>query len=103
MAQFRGRLQGPELEPSNVLIDIGDGRFRVSAGRIHVGSWALEKISAERTSIYKFDLDIDGDKFDFFPDDPSTFSDAIGAFIDLTEPRTRFGLKARIERASSGS
>lgn len=102
MAQFKGRLQGPELEPSVVLIDINDGRFRVSAGRIHIGSWALEKINAERTSIYKFDLDIVGDHFEFYPEDPSSFSEAIGAFIDLTEPRSRFGLKARIEKAASG-
>jgi hypothetical protein len=102
MAQFTGRLQGPHLEPSNVLIDIGDGRFRVSAGRLHVGSWALQTISAERTSIYKFSLDISGEHFDFYPDDPSTFSDTIGAIIDLTESKGRFGLRQRIERAASG-
>lgn len=102
MAQFTGRLQGPRLEPSNVLIDIGDGRFRVSAGRLHVGSWHLSTITAERTSIYKFSLNIGGEPFDFYPDDPSTFSDTIGAIIDLTEPRGRFGLRERIERAASG-
>lgn len=102
MAQFTGRLQGPHLEPSNVLIDIGDGRFRVSAGRLHVGSWALHNITAERTSIYKFSLDINGEHFDFYPDDPSTFSDTIGAIIDLTESKGRFGLRQRIERAASG-
>ena len=102
MAQFTGRLQGPDLEPSNVLIDIGDGRFRVSAGRLHVGSWALERIGAERVSIYKFALTVAGDPFEFYPDDPSTFSDAIGAFIDLTESKDRFGLKARIEKAANG-
>lgn len=101
MAQFTGRLQGTTLEPSNVLIDIGDGRFRVSAGRLHVGSWSLSTITAERTSIYKFSLDINGEHFEFYPDDPSTFSDTIGAIIDLTEPRTRFGLRQRIERAAS--
>ncbi|MGD2059418.1 MAG: hypothetical protein PVF87_01000 [Acidimicrobiia bacterium] len=101
MAQFTGRLQGPTLEPSKVLIDVGDGRFRVSAGRLHVGSWALEKIKAERTSIYKFALHIDGEHFEFYPDDPSTFSDSIGAVIDLTESKGRFGLRNRIERASS--
>ena len=99
MASFTGRLQGPNLVPSNVLIDIGDGRFRVSAGRKHVGSWALERITAERTSIYKFDLHIEGEHFDFYPDDPSTFSDAIGAIIDLTEPKGRFGLRQRIEKS----
>jgi len=102
MAQFTGRLQGPNLDPSTVLIDIGDGRFRVSAGRIQLGSWPLEKITAERTSIYKFTLDIASEHFDFYPDDPSTFSDAIGAIIDLSEPKGRFGLRERIERAASG-
>jgi hypothetical protein len=101
MAQFTGRLHGPTLEPSNVLVDIADGRFRVSAGRLHVGSWALEKIQAERTSIYKFSLDIEGEIFDFYPDDPSTFSDSIGAVIDLSGSRSRFGLRQRIERAAS--
>lgn len=83
-----------------MLIDIDEGRFRVSAGRLHIGSWAIERIHAERTSIYRFDLNIDGDRFDFFPDDPSAFSDSVGAFIDLTESSGRFGLKARIERAA---
>ena len=101
MAQFTGRLQGPRLEPSKVLIDIGDGRFRVSAGRRHLGSWSLDRITAERTSIYKFSLDIDEEHFDFYPDDPSTFSDSIGAIIDLTEPKGRFGLRERIERSAS--
>lgn len=101
MAQFTGRLQGTTLEPSHVLIDIGDGRFRVSAGRLHVGSWALDKIKAERTSIYKFALDIEEEMFDFYPDDPSTFSDSIGAVIDLSESKSRFGLRQRIERAST--
>lgn len=101
MAQFTGRLQGPHLEPSNVLIDIGEGRLRVSAGRLHVGSWSLQSVTAERTSIYKFSLDIDGERFEFYPDDPSDFSDTIGAIIDLTEPRTRFGLRERIDRAGN--
>lgn len=102
MAQFKGRLQGPELEPSAVLIDISDGRLRVIAGRIPLGSWAIGKVKAERTSIYRFKLDIDGDAFEFHPDDPSSFSNAVGAVIDLTEPRSRFGLKERIEEVMSG-
>ncbi|MCI0425281.1 MAG: hypothetical protein L0Z47_05430 [Actinobacteria bacterium] len=102
MAQFTGRLQGPELQPSTVLIDIADGRFRVSAGRVQIGSWPLAKIHAERTSIYRFELDIAGDRFDFFPDDPSTFSSEIGAIVDLTETKGRFGLRQRIERVSNG-
>jgi hypothetical protein len=87
--------------PSNVLIDVGEGRFRVSAGRLHVGSWALERITAERTSIYKFALNIDGEQFEFYPDDPSSFSESIGAIIDLREAKGRFGLRQRIEQAST--
>lgn len=100
MAHFTGRLQGPDLDPTTVLIDVDDGRFRISAGRLHIGSWPIHQIHAERTSIYRFDLNIDGDRFDFFPDDPSNFSDSVGAVIDLTESSGRFGLKARIERES---
>jgi hypothetical protein len=103
MAQFTGRLQGSSLDPSTVLIDISEGRFRVSAGRMQIGSWPIDKISAERTSVYRFDIDIDGDRFDFIPEDPSAFSDAVGAVVDLTESEGgRFGLKARIERAANG-
>jgi hypothetical protein len=100
MAQFTGRLQGQDLDPSNVLIDIADGRFRVSAGRRQLGSWSLDRITAQRTSIYKFTLDIQGEEFDFYPNDPSTFSDAVGAVIDLSETKSRFGLRERIERAA---
>jgi hypothetical protein len=102
MAQFTGRLQGADLQPSSVLIDITDGRFRVSAGRIQIGSWPLSKITTERTSIYRFEIDIDGDHFEFTPDDPSAFSNEVGAVIDLTETKGRFGLKERIERVSNG-
>jgi hypothetical protein len=101
MAQFTGRLQGTHLEPSTVLIDITDGRFRVSAGRIQIGSWPMARIRAERTSIYRFELQIEDDHFDFFPDDPSAFSNEVGAVVDLTESKNRFGLKARIERVAN--
>ena len=101
MPQFNGRLQGPDLEPSFVHIDINDGRFRISRGRIQVGSWPLAHVTAERTSPYRFNLDIAGETFEFTPDDPSTFSDSIGAVVDLREHKGRFGLKARIEQVTN--
>ena len=85
-----------------MMVEIADGRFRISSGRIKLGSWSLEDVRAKRQSIYRFSLDIGGDHFDFIPDDPSAFSDAIGAVIDLTETPGRFGLKARIEKAARG-
>ena len=102
MAQFTGRLRGPNSDPSRVLIDISDERFSVSTGRVQIGSWEIQKISAERTSIFSFELNIDGNRYDFNPEDPSAFSEAVGAVIDLTESKGRFGLKARIERATNG-
>jgi hypothetical protein len=98
MAQFTGRLQSESLVPTTVWIDIGEGRLRISAGRRHLGSWPLDGVKAERTSIYKFSLDIQGERFEFYPDDPSTFSDSIGAIIDLTESKGRFGLRERIQK-----
>jgi hypothetical protein len=85
-----------------VLIDIGDGRFNVSVGGMQIGSWPIEQVAAERTSIFRFELSIDGDRFDFNPEDPSAFSEAVGAVIDLTESQGRFGLKTRIERMANG-
>lgn len=101
MATYAGRLQSETLEPSFVTIEISEGRFRVVAGRRHMGSWSLDQIKAHRTSVYRFALTIEGDEFEFFPEDPSSFSDAVGAVIDLRERSGRFGLKARIEKATS--
>jgi hypothetical protein len=89
------------LEPTAVTIEIADGRFRVVAGKRHLGSWPVDQIVIHRTSVYRFAFEIEGDGFEFFPDDPSAFSNAAGAVVDLTEAKGRFGLKARIEDASN--
>lgn len=101
MSSFTGRLQGMGLEPTTVMIDITDGRFRVSAGRRQLGSWPLGSIETERKSIYRFDLAIGEERFEFFPADPKGFADEVGVVVDLRETTGRFGLKARIERAAS--
>jgi hypothetical protein len=101
MAQYAGRLQSERLEISVVTVNVDDDdRVRIMAGRRPIGSWPIAKVNAERRSIYKFDLVIDGEAFEFFPDDPSGFGDAVGAVIDLTNDGNRFGLKARIAEAS---
>lgn len=101
MSSYTGRLQGVGLEPSTVLIDIDEGRFRVAAGRKQLGSWPLEAIIAERKSIYRFELGIGDELFEFTPEDPNSFAAAVGAVVDLRETTGRFGLKARIDRAAS--
>ncbi len=100
MAYYPGRLQGPRLEPTLVTVEVDDGRMRIVAGRRHMGSWPLPTMEIHRTSIYLFGFDIEGDSFEFFPDDPSAFSDAVGAVVDLTGREGRYGLKARIQDAT---
>ena len=102
MAFFQGRLKAQRLEPTAVTIEIADDRFRVVAGRRHLGSWPLTSLVINRTSVYRFAFEIEGDAFEFFPDDPPAFSNAAGAIIDLTEKKGRFGLKERIQQASTG-
>ena len=101
MAFFQGRLRAQRLEPTAVTIEIAEDRFRVVAGRRHLGSWPLASLVINRTSVYRFAFDIEGDSFEFFPEDPSAFSNAAGAIIDLTEKKGRFGLKERIQNASN--
>lgn len=101
MAFFQGRLRARRLEPTAVTIEIAEDRFRVVAGRRHLGSWPLDRLVINRTSVYRFAFDIEGDSFEFFPEDPSAFSNAAGAIIDLTEKKGRFGLKERIQNASN--
>ncbi len=101
MTFYAGRLKAIRLEPTAVTIEVADGRFRVVAGKRHLGSWPMETLEIHRTSVYRFAFEIDGDSFEFFPEDPSAFSDAVGAVVDLTESKGRFGLKARIEDASN--
>ena len=101
MAFFQGRLRAQRLEPTAVTIEIAEDRFRVVAGRRHLGSWPLDGLVINRTSVYRFAFEIEGDSFEFFPEDPSAFSNAAGAIIDLTEKKGRFGLKERIQNTSS--
>lgn len=101
MTQYLGRLQSDTLEISFVTVNVDDDdRVRIMAGRRPLGSWPIAKVKAERRSIYKYDLEIDGEAFEFFPEDPSGFGDAVGAVVDLTNDGNRFGLKARIAEAS---
>ena len=91
------------MDPRYVTVEIGDdGQLRIVAGRRRMGTWPLEQVDVERTSVYRFTLRVDDEMFEFFPEEPASFADAAGAVVDLSELKGRFGLKARIEKASSG-
>lgn len=81
-------------------MEIVDDRLRIVTGGTQIGSWPLASVSVERTSIYRFALEIEGDSLEFFPEEPSEFSNSVGAVIDLTEIQGRFGPKPRIQEAS---
>jgi hypothetical protein len=98
---YLGRLQGSMLEPTSVTVEIIDDRLRIVAGRTEIGSWPLASVSVERTSIYRFALVIEDDTLEFIPDEPTGFSDEIGAVINLTAREERFGLKARLQEANN--
>jgi hypothetical protein len=98
---YTGRLRALRLEPTAVTIEIAEGRFRVVAGKRHLGSWPMDSLEIHRTSVYRFAFEIEGDAFEFFPEDPSGFASAAAAIVDLTETKGRFGLKARIQDASN--
>ena len=101
MATYLGRLRGSDLESTSVTIETLDDRLSIAAGGTEIGSWPLYSVSVERTSIYRFALEIEDDTLEFIPDEPTGFSNEIGAVIDLTARQERFGLKARLQEANS--
>jgi hypothetical protein len=101
MAIYTGRLQGSTLEPTSVTVETIDNQLRIVTGQTEIGSWPLASVSVERTSIYRFALEIEDDTLEFIPDEPTGFSDEIGAVIDLTPRQERFGLKARLQEAKN--
>ncbi len=100
MTIYMGRLQSQGLEPTSVTVETVDDQIRIATGRTQMGSWPLSEVSVQRVSIYRFSLEIEGDALEFFPEEPSEFSNAVGAVIDLTQPRRRFGLKERIREVT---
>ena len=103
MTRFLGRMQGSSMDPKFVTVEIGDdARLRIVAGRRRMGTWPLNQVDTERTSIYRFTLRLEDEVFEFFPEDPVEFADAAGAVVNLSEIKGRFGLRARLmETAAS--
>ena len=92
MTRFLGRMQGSSMDPKFVTVEIGDdARLRIVAGRRRMGTWPLNQVDTERTSIYRFTLRLEDEVFEFFPEDPVEFADAAGAVVNLSEIKGRFG------------
>ena len=100
MADYSGRLHGRSLESTYVTLEVADSWLRIVAGRRQLGSWPLSAVTVQRTSVYRFTLWIDGGSLEFLAEDPLEFSDEVGAVVDLTAKKGRYGLKARIQDAA---
>ncbi len=102
MATFDGQLyKGEDTPPERAHVQIEDGRCRLFTDRRRLGSWDLTEVRAERVGVLRFHIAAGEYSFAFQPNDPTGFSDAIGATVDLRSARSRFGLADRV-RAATG-
>lgn len=103
MGVFQGQLHRGDDPPQRAVLQIEDGRCRLLNDRRRIASWDLEEIQAERIGVFRFKIKAPDMIFDFQPIDPSGFSDAIGAVVDLRATRSRFGLAERVRQAQQGA
>ena len=102
MAIFDGQLyKGEDMPPERAHVQIEDGRCRLFTDRRRLGSWDIAEIHAERVGVLRFQVTAGEVGFAFQPTDPSGFSEAIGATVDLRSSKGRFGLAERV-RAATG-
>jgi len=102
MATFDGQLyKGEDTPPERAHVQIEDGRCRLFTDRRRLGSWDLTEIQAERVGVLRFHVTAGEFSFAFQPNDPTGFSGAIGATVDLRSAKSRFGLADRV-RAATG-
>ena len=97
MAIFDGQLyKAEDVPPERAHVQIEDGRCRLFTPRRRLGSWDMADVKAERMGVLRFQVTAGDYKFFFQPADPRGFSNAIGASLDLTASKGRFGLADRI-------
>jgi hypothetical protein len=102
MSTFDGQLyKGEDMPPERAHVQIEDGRCRLFTDRRRLGSWDLDEVKAERVGVLRFNVSAGELKFAFQPNDPTGFSQAIGATVDLRSTKSRFGLADRV-RAATG-
>lgn len=106
MQTFSGTLQSTSNHesPLTMTLQIDGDRIRMWSDRRRIGSWSTADVVVERHSIFRFLLSIDEEVYQFTPDDPSGFAEAVDLVVDLTKvDRPRFGLAARIRDAAEAN
>ena len=104
MATYDGQLYKTEdTPPERGYVQIEDGRCRLFTDRRRLGSWDLAEVHTERSGVMRFNVTAGEFTFIFHPNDPTGFSDAIGAVVDLRSVKSRFGLADRVRAATGQS
>ena len=104
MATFEGQwYKSEQAAPERAHVQIEDGRCRLFTDRRRLGSWDLNEVQTERVGVLRFHVTAGEFMFAFQPNDPSGFSNAIGATVDLRSSKSRFGLADRVRAATRTS
>ena len=104
MATYDGQLYKTEdTPPERAHVQIEDGRCRLFTDRRRMGSWDLSEVRAERSGVLRFHVTAGEFTFIYQPNDPTGFSEAIGATVDLRTSKSRFGLADRVRAVTGGS
>jgi hypothetical protein len=99
MQTFRGRMVSHQGgEPFVAVVTVDDEWVRIVSGHRRLGAWTRDALNTQRVTVFRFQMDLDGAPHTFTPDDPATFSEAVGAVVDL-RPKSRFGLGDRVREA----
>lgn len=85
-------------DPVTATVQVDGDWVRVVAGHRRLGAWPIRAVGCERVTVFRFHLTLDGQDYTFAPDDPTEFSEAMGAVVDL-RPKSRFGLGDRVKAA----
>ncbi len=106
MQTFQGSLQSTTSReaPLTVSLQVDGERIRMWSDRHRIGSWDKDQVKIRRESVFRFSLEIDGEKYVFTPEDPGALSNSVDIEVDLTAlEKPRFGLAARIRQAADAS
>ncbi len=99
MRTFKGRMSPHDSADSYSATILIDGQWlRMMNGNRRVGAWALDDVTIERVTVFRYQITLDGTTSTFAPDDPISFANSVDVVVDL-RPTSRFGLGERVRQA----
>lgn len=99
MKTFKGRMSPHDSADSYAATILIDGQWlRLMNGNRRIGAWALDDVTIERLTVFRYEITLDGTPSTFAPDDPISFANSVDVVVDL-RPKSRFGLGERVRKA----